>query len=113
MNQMTVTLEWDEELGPRWLYKDQLMSMLNLSGSQGETLRVRDCTYPDSTPKERAQEEFQQLCIRMNALGALSYKDLMSFPEDTRALLENQYKAMDQYRKAILARIDAWTDETS
>ena len=113
MAQMIVTLEWDDSLGQRWYHKEALMNRLSLDGGPGETLRVVSVVHSPITAKERAEEEFQQLSCRMDKLGSLSYKDFMALDYEARQLLENQYDAMSQYRKAILARINLWTDETS
>ena len=112
MHTMLVTLEWNEDLGPRWLNKANLMSQLSLKGNSTDTLRVKSVVFPDSTAKERAQDEFQQLCCRMDRLGSMSYKKFMALEVECRLALERQYESMDEYRQALLARIEAWTDES-
>jgi len=58
MHMMNVTLEWNDDLGPRWMNEDNLMTILSLKGYSTDTLRVKSVTFPDSTSKERAQDEF-------------------------------------------------------
>ncbi len=110
MHTMNVTFEWPDELGPRWLNRDNLIKLVDPNGTG--TLILKSVDFPDSTAKERAQEEFHQLSARMDKLGALSYKDFMKLENNQRLLLHSQYVAMDTYRQAILARIEAWTDES-
>lgn len=110
MAQMTVTFEWDDDLGPRWFNRNHLLAILD---KEFETLRIGEVTFPDDTSKERAQEEFRQLSLRMDDLGALTYKSFMALDFSDQDLLHDQYQAMDAYRVAILARIDDWTEETT
>ena len=114
MAQMTVIFEWPDDKGPRWFNQDELERMVsNEFPTSKAPLKIKSITYPNSTPKQRAQEEFHQLCFRMDTLSALSYKDFMALNREARDLLSTQYEAMTQYRETILARIEAWTDETS
>lgn len=114
MNQMIVTFEWDETLGPRWMNKENLETLLFSPDQVTENdLIVKSVSFPGGTPKERAQEEFEQLSRRLDKLDRMSYGMFMSFGEDARMLLHNQYMAMEKYSQTLLARINQWTDETS
>ena len=100
MAQMTVTLEWDDDLGPRWLDEDSLTTLLD-----NDTIRIKSCTFPDDTECERAQLEFQELSQRIEKLGSLP---ILGMERDQRDLLQEQYDAMVFYRESILARINSW-----
>lgn len=56
MHQMTVTLEWDDDFGPKWLNKENLEILLYTKESSNRSiLRI----VSQETPKDRAQEELE------------------------------------------------------
>ncbi len=55
MAQMTVTFEWDDDLGPRALNEDNLEILLYTKESTDKSLlRVHHVTFPDPSDKDRA-----------------------------------------------------------
>ena len=107
MHQMTVTLEWDDDLGPRWMNKDNLLMLLQTTESTN-LLKIKSCTFPDDTAYERAQEELQELLLKIDALSKMTFWKYPDLPENQREAHLSQHTAMVEYSEILQGRIESW-----
>lgn len=107
MTQMTVTFEWDDELGPRWMNRDNLASLLYSSvATKEDLLSIESVHFND-----RVQTELDSLGCKLKKLGKFLGTDkFFGLDPYAQRLLERQYTLMTDYVIILEERIEAWTD---
>lgn len=101
MAQMTVTLEWDDDLGPGWFDNSSLLMLLRTT-KHTDLLSIKSFT-----PLERLEEEFHGLLKRLDTLDRMTFRAFMGIEQ--RDLLQDQHKAMTLLSQVLRKRIESWT----
>lgn len=93
---------YDEEIGKQICLKkieDKVWFLL------GYALQDKIANTPKDY-KERMKVEYKELCARQLSLDSFFMTDLFkSLPEEKKALLERQFKAMTEYRDILAERM--------